>query len=488
MFRSLDALATDKLLMIGAKTGCSGVIQMPQAAKRNPMLLLACIAGVALLVRLLPLIRAERTWAVLDDSHEYIALQKGLLSGCGFARLTNGTCSEAELLRLPGYPIFLALMPSVRFTIVLQAFMGAATCLIVGLFTYFQWGMSAAVIAQTVLALDVPSIVGSASIMSDCLFQLLLTASVLLQLTIISRAASDKKAVWVSMFATLLLAYAVLIRAVGIVLLLLAPLPFFLLPGISWRKRAGLSLLAMSIPGLVVFAWTFRNHQRSGMWTFTTEGAYNLYYFNTAGVIWYRNGGSLPKLQSNLARAVGASGPSQFVSAAQHHEMLKRGLSALSSDPIATLAMTSRCFLWLTIVPDRANLNAILGTYARSSTFLLASENLSLRIKEMLRSPLLTAVVTIQVIFVIFTWIGMGITFARIRCQSRQQLLFISILSAIAFMMLLIGTGPGEIARFRVPSIPFLAILAGVGWASALSGSRAASSGGRRLPLHKSAA
>jgi hypothetical protein len=380
---------------------------MPQAAKRNPRLLLACIAGVALLVRLLPLIRAGSSWAVLYDSHEYIALQKGLLSGCGFARLTNGTCSEPELLRLPGYPIFLALMPSVRFTIVLQAFMGAATCLIVGLFTCFQWGISAAVIAQALLALDVPSIVGSASIMSDCLFQLLLTASVLFQLTIISRALTDKRAVWGSMFAALLLAYAVLIRAVGIALLLLAPLPFFLLPGISWRKRAGLSLLAMSIPGFVVFGWTFRNHQRGGMWTFTTEGAYNLYYYNTAGVLWYRNGGSLTKLQADLARAVGASGPSEFVSPAAHQEMLKRGLSALSSDPIATVAMTARFFLWLAIVPDRGNLNAILGTNARASTFLLASENLTLRVKEMLRS-LLTIIVAVQVTFVFFTWVELG--------------------------------------------------------------------------------
>jgi hypothetical protein len=442
-------------------TGASG---MWHALDSRPVRILLTIANAALLIRLLPLLHPGDHWAVLDDSHEYLALAKGMLSGCGFARLDDGSCRPPELLRLPGYPLFLALMPGLRSTIAVQALLGAATCLLIGLFTYTKWGFTAGVISETLLALDIPSVVASSSIMSDCLFETLLTLAMVLQLWVLSRRLADRRGTWLALLAAFPLAYAVLLRPVAVVLPPLAALPFLLLPRLSIKRRLGLSLLAVAIPVSVMGCWTLRNHLRTGRWTFTTDGAYNLYYYNTAGVLWFMHDGSLTELQEELGRSVGATGPDEFVSARQEHEMTKRSLAVFFGHPVATSAMTLRCLAWLAIVPDRANLNAVLGTNARSSVFLMASQNVTLRIREMLRSPLLSVFVAVQVPLTIFMWIGVGITLKQIRRQPRGQLPLILIALGVAFVMLLIGAGPQAIARFRLPAVPFLAILAGVGW------------------------
>jgi hypothetical protein len=276
----------------------------------------------------------------------------------------------------------------------------------------------------------------------------------------------NRKSFWLLVLAAALLACTALLRAIAIVVPLLSVVPVMLMPGVKISKRLGMSVLLLAIPVSVMAGWTMRNHARTGAWIFTTAGAYNLYYYNTAGVLWYLHGGNLTNLQDQLATAVGANGPDDFVSKPQQTEMMKRSFGVLLSHPIATTAMTLRCFAWLAIVPDRGNLNNFLGTKGISSVFLMASQNIGLRIREMLHSPLLSVFVLIQIPFVVFTWIGVGISLLRIRQQPPATIPMILVPPGVAMAMLLLGTGPAAIARFRVPAMPFLAMLAGVGWSA----------------------
>jgi Na+/glutamate symporter len=82
----------------------------------------------------------------------------------------------------------------------------------------------------------------------------------------------------------------------------------------------------------------------------------------------------------------------------------------------------------------------------------------------MLHSPLLSVFVAIQIPIIVFMWIGVGMTLMRIHRHLRTTLPLIWIAFGVAFVMLLVGIGPGVIARFRLPAMPFLAMLAGVGW------------------------
>lgn len=436
---------------------------------RGSQRLLFALAGLALLLRLLSLLRPGDAWTVLDDSREYLALVRGMHSGCGFARMFDGVCSSPELLRLPGYPFFVAILPNLRAVVALQAAVGAATCLLIGLFTCKRWGLPAGVIAETLLALDIPSIVASSTIMSDCLFEATLALAVTLQLSAIGGGSGGRRPIVLALLAAAFLAFAVLLRAVAIVLPIFASVPFLLMPRLAPKKRLALCLAAILIPATAIFAWTARNYLRTGRWTFTTEAAYNLYYYNAAGVLWYLHGGSLTQLQDRLAGAIGANGPDEFVSPDQQRQMLARGASVLLRHPVAALAMLVRCFLWLAIVPDRANLNALLATNARSSVFLVASQNVALRVRETLRSPLLSALVALQVPLIIFTWVGVALMLAQHSARTREELALILLPLGVAVAMMLAATGPGAIARFRMPAMPFLAMLAGAGWSETVA-------------------
>jgi hypothetical protein len=138
------------------------------------------VAIVALLLRLAPLLRGVGT---NPDSGRYIELAQGLRHGCGFARWLNKSCSTVETFRTPGYPLFLAAMPSLRAAVAVQAIMGAAVCLLIGLFVLDHWGPTAAVAAELIIALDIPSILFGAMILSDLPFQFLVTVGVVAGLT-----------------------------------------------------------------------------------------------------------------------------------------------------------------------------------------------------------------------------------------------------------------------------------------------------------------
>jgi hypothetical protein len=430
--------------------------------------ILVIIAVLALAVRLAPLLRAGDRWAILDDSYDYLALRKGLIAGCGFARWMNSGCGPPELFRTPGYPLLLTILPdNLRWAVAIQALFSAATCLTIGLFSYQQWGFKAAAIAEALLALDVPSIVVSASIMTDVPFQALLATAVIIQLDAARRAPHDAKTVYMIMIAALLLAVALIVRPIGIVLPFFAVAPALLISGMTRTRRLGLSVVAAAVPVVMMAVWMARNSSVGGIWTLSTVGVYNLYYFRSAGVLSYTTGTSLTEVQNMLAQGLGLSHPSPFLSPPVYHEMVRRGVHILLSNALATAVLSFRILIWLAIVPDRANLNAILGTNAKSSQFLVASSDILLRLKDLLHSPTLAILVLLQMALIAFMWIGVGRAMIRKRDRTRQEAVMLMYLLCIALVMLVLAAGPEAIARYRSPAMPFLAMVAGVGWSGA---------------------
>ena len=430
--------------------------------------ILVIIAALALAVRLAPLLRAGDRWAILDDSYDYLALSKGMVTGCGFARWTNAGCAQAELLRTPGYPLLLTILPeNLRWVVALQALISAATCLIIGLFSYRQWGFKAAVIAEALLTLDVSSIVASASVMTDMPFQALLTTAVILQLYAMRRPRPDAKAIWMIMFAALLLGCALMVRPIGIVLPLFAAAPALLISGMSRTRRVGLCAAAVAIPVLMITVWAAMNERLGGICTLSTISIYNLYYYRSAGVLASTTGTSLIESQNLLAKAIGFNRPSPFLSPAVYEEMFKRSVHILLSNALATAVLFFRILLWLAIVPDRANLNAILGTNARSSQFLVASSDIVLRLTDLLHSPTLTILVLLQMALIAFMWIGVGRAMIGILGRTKEDRVMLMYLLCIALVMLVLAAGPEAIARYRAPAMPFLAMVAGLGWSGA---------------------
>ena len=101
------------------------------------------------------------------------------------ARFEGGYCASADVSRPPGYAFFVAMMPGLRTVLVIQAFLGAALCIWLGVVRQHALGQWRRLTAATLLATEVPSIVYGRMIMSEALFKFLLTGAILLQLSAI---------------------------------------------------------------------------------------------------------------------------------------------------------------------------------------------------------------------------------------------------------------------------------------------------------------
>ena len=203
---------------------------------RRQTVSLVLIGIAALCIRLAPLARGDLKFQTGWDASDYIPLAQGIQHGCGFARFDNGHCASADVSRPPGYPFFVAMMPGLRTVLVIQALLGAALCIWLGRFVSTRWGSGAGLTAAALLAADIPSIVYGAMIMSEALFQFLLTGAILLQLSAIIADELNARTAAKVFAAAGLLAAAAMIRPTGIFLPLFAPLPFVFIKGATWPR------------------------------------------------------------------------------------------------------------------------------------------------------------------------------------------------------------------------------------------------------------
>ena len=222
--------------------------------------------------------------------------------------------------------------------------------------------------------------------------------------------------------------------------------------------------MAVTIPSLITIGWVVRNRAETGIWTLSGIGLYNLCYFRAGGVLWYRTGHDFGRIQIQLAKDVGLAAPQEFISAKTHRLMAQKCLEIFRSDPAATLIMTARCLLYIAVVPDRLFLNRILGTKGGATKGVPASAELSFKFTDMVRSPLLTALVMIQLPLLGSIWLGALMSLRKCRERPFRDQIELGFILLIALTLIVLAAGPEASARLRTPAMPLLSILAAVGW------------------------
>src|SRR5262249_638990 len=201
--------------------------------------------------------------------------------GCGFARFLKDVCEAPEVLRTPGYPLFLTPMPSVRWALAAQGLIGGVVCLLVAKWVANDWSFEAALFAELMIALDVSAIVLANEVMAETLFQFFVLVALMPPIVVIWRSSetppSQTKIRMMAVVCGLLAGGAVLVRPVGIIIPLILPFPFLLAPLLSLRQRLVAGAIAFLIPSLIVVAWAARNYNRIGYPGLSTVGAINMY-------------------------------------------------------------------------------------------------------------------------------------------------------------------------------------------------------------------
>jgi hypothetical protein len=402
-------------------------------------------------------------------------LADGFQTGCGFApRWQNGTCGPAELQRTPGYPLFLAISPDLRTVVIIQAVLGAAVCLLVAFFVWNRWGLAAGVIAESIIAFDLSSIIVN-NIGTEILFTSIITSAILLQLIIISRAAVDVWLVAGVLGVGCLLGIAELVRPIGQILCLIAPLPI-VLTTIPLPKKILLSLVALSVPLAVIVGWSYRNYLQRGIWTFSSIGAVNLYYYRAAGVLAHETGQSVDQVQVNLLRSAGRDSKTSDLWSKTFDEdpaeMQSRGIHIVLGHPWYFAFMTFRALARSSVMPsNRPDVSSFLGHRAnRTETNAFLTPNVLSNLRSTFKSWWLLAIralLSFQLALTIFMWIGVALALRRMRGQPRPIGFLILIPVCASFLLLAAAAGPEMYDRFRVPAVPMLALVAAFGWTAA---------------------
>jgi hypothetical protein len=452
------AVATDAYQM--------NTVHLPVSDSVRRQRWLVWIVLVALALRAAPLFQHGLVWAKDNDSERYIALAQGLRSGCGFAMQTSDGCAPAELLRTPGYPLFLATMPGLRAALAAQVVLSALLCLVLGWTTAKVWGLGAGIVAGLLVAMDGASVVQSARLMTDVLFQFLIGSAVLAQMFAMRCLALKRWVVALGLGAAGLFGAAILVRPVASLLLVFASLPFLLAPSLERSQRFALCVAAALIPALVTLAWSARNYAERGVWTVSSDGPLILYYHYAAAVAWYRGGQSYGAEQVGLQRALGVESGNYLSTPPElGPEMVRRSFRIFLADPAATFAVALRSILWLALVPDRANLAPVLGIRAGvAAVDYGAALSLGRRMRELVRSPLLTLLVGAQMVLIMATWCGiaMALIGAWRGTLASQALVLPPLL--VGLTLLVVCAVPEALARYRMPAFAPLAIVAGAGW------------------------
>jgi hypothetical protein len=455
---------------------------------RKFTLVLIGIALVGLVIRIMPIVpRRDVGWAMEPngDSFIYLALADGLKHGCGFRWWADDHCASApetsrppgypvylsltvpETNRTPGYPVFLSLMPGLRTALVVQGLLGSLLCFFVGVLAAMLAGTRAGYCAAALLAADLPSIISANEIMSEALFTALLVGGVLAELEVLRMGTSTGKVYGLLGFASVMFGLALLVRPIAEWMMPLVILALLLSGGTSWWKRVLLAGLVATGPVIFGTAWILRNYSVAGIATISTIGAVNLFYYRALGTLAFVS-------QAQLSKALIATHPQS------HSDLTVRAVRIILQHPFAFTAMTLWSFFYLCWVSVRASLAQVLGI---NSTWRILNPG-SVRIEGLARnlwagnstalggifaqefqsSFALVSLVIVQLLMIGFTWAG--VMLALKKCLRRRSQLGSCVLFAFAaaLLLLLLAAGPEAVPRFRVPAMPLLAFLAGVGW------------------------
>lgn len=427
-------------------------------ARRRHVLLILLLALASRAVLLSIAWRSDSA-ALTPDSAGYLAAATSLSTSGTFQR-----GGHPEILRTPGYPLFLAACG-------LTGPLGYGVAQIVQvlldvLLVYLTYRLAArlinptaALLAAALQAVSVPAMLASVHILSDGLFALVITATVVM----LVRHLREEKS-WLLVASAVLTAGATYVRPVGFIFV---PIAMLVLLRAKRLFSAVSYLLAFA---LLVAPWFARNELVAGYGGFSSIADYSLLYYEAAGVrasiagtsverarqqlddIYQKRlrlsqiepgGGEAVRLQGRIGREILRANPVTW--AFVHLKTTGASLLPASTGILEMYGMTSADRGALSVLHTRGPLAAAKYYFDSnpSAIVLILPEALML-------IPKYLACLVFMLLF--------PLCFRKLGWDSNG--LAIVLLTAVAFLAV---AGPAATPRFRVPAEPLLNIAAAGG-------------------------
>jgi hypothetical protein len=426
------------------------------------------------IVHLTPAERAEggatpwRQLAIHNDSFEYLQLAEGIEQGCGFARLIGGRCQDAEILRTPGYPMFLAMFPTTRWALAAQNIASGVVCLLLAICINARWGTAPALAAEVLVAIDAPSFVLVNQVMSESMFGMVVLVATMLPLIAIRYS---RYATILAIVSGLAAGIAVMIRPIGLLLPIFTPVPFLFMADREWRPKIATAAIALAIPAVTVCGWIARNYAVAGYPRLSTIGSINLYFYRAADVVARARGEELGTVQDEFAERIRVPFRSVYEkqSAEQARQLEQLALPILLAHPFQVAAMTAESALYMAVSPMRAQLGHVIGLPVGPPRLGLSagapSATKTFAVLHQLEStPELATLEIFQILTIAVLWVGMVRAILRWRVASIEYRVWSAYLIALAILLLVLAAGGEADVRFRVPAVPLMAAAAALGY------------------------
>ncbi len=435
---------------------------------------LLLVLAIALLLRvgLALFVVASPERALTFDGREYLELGVSLAAGRGLAVERTLASGERivvpEVFRTAGYPLFLAglerLAPghATALIVLTQAVLSALTCLVV-YGTARELGVQppASLLAALLLALDLPSAVLSAQILSETLATVLLALFLWLSLRF---ARTGRLPDLIAGFAALVASIHVRPTFAPIApLIALGLVPF--LWG-QWRRLATALAVAVIIVLLGIGGWMARNGREAGYPTFSavTDGAL---LFQASGLQAFTEGGDADllierrreELRTELGRDTKLLDQGRW-----YRAMRARGWSIVSEHAGALPKYLARQVIKLMAHPDFRSLGVVVAGDEGPAAATGGGFGATLAVLARER-PLALAAVLFQLVILVLMWsgaflsIGWLVQSRRSRTRLGQGLLLLGVVG----FGLVASALPNAQARFRASLLPAILPLTAAG-------------------------
>ncbi|RPJ69515.1 MAG: hypothetical protein EHM20_16345, partial [Alphaproteobacteria bacterium] len=371
------------------------------------------------------------------------------------------------------YPMFIALIYSlfgykpwvvILFQIVLDSL--ASILLLFSLSQLFS--RKIALIASTFYATD-PFLIfySSTTLYSDSFFVFLLVVAFWFFSTAISMIPQRKALIYCGL-SSLFLGLATLAKPISQYILVLY-LAYFLIVNRNRPRTAFIySATALIVFGLMLFPWLFRNYNTFGNFSLSSSGSYNLLVLDVVPMEMERRHEDMKSVKTSLLaeadKMIEADGlnPQElngFQKSIYWQSLAKR---YIADDPMGFVRSYLLGMTHIFFSLDTKNFLDVFGI--PSDPFeIKAYPNLIDLVKAFIKIKGITGILigSIILLYLCTSYVGLSVGLIVSWKLYSKPVLFLILALALYFVVL---TGPGGLARFKMPSIPFYRAFSGIGF------------------------
>ncbi len=250
----------------------------------------------------------------LEDSLNYRVLADNLIRHHVFSAQTSEPFIH-ETFRVPGYPFFAALIKAIAGSYLAVSFVQVILTFVTSLLIFFLGkklhSQRVGFIAALLFIIDPVVVQYTLLMMSDILFVFLITLAVYIYLNgftsvaPLASSASSVPSAWQALkrmaSVGLILGMATLVRPISMYLIIpLVCLELFRnYSSVGWKKRIAAALCILVAFAACIVPWMIRNKVASGVLAVSSISTYNLFAFNLPGYYLFHDG--IPESQTKEA-------------------------------------------------------------------------------------------------------------------------------------------------------------------------------------------